>query len=62
MRREEERSEKLKIGWMYAPDLLEKWLSEMAAEGNHLVRVKVLEQDLFVKVKRKRFRTYMTFN
>lgn len=30
---------KLRIGWMYAPDLLEKWLSEMAAEGNHLVRV-----------------------
>ena len=24
---------------MYAPDLLEKWLSEMAAEGNHLVCV-----------------------
>lgn len=30
---------KFRIGWMYAPDLLEKWLSEMAAEGNHLVRV-----------------------
>ena len=30
---------KLRIGWMYAPDLLEKWLSEMATEGNHLVRV-----------------------
>jgi hypothetical protein len=30
---------RLRIGWMYAPDLLEKWLSEMAAEGNHLVRV-----------------------
>lgn len=30
---------KLRIGWMYAPDLLEKWLSEMAAEGNHLLRV-----------------------
>lgn len=30
---------KLRIGWMYAPDLLEKWLSKMAAEGNHLVRV-----------------------
>ena len=30
---------KWKFGWMYAPDLLEDWLSEMAAEGNHLVRV-----------------------
>ena len=30
---------KLRIGWMYAPDLLEKWLSEMAVEGNHLVCV-----------------------
>jgi len=30
---------KLRIGWMYAPDLLEKWLSEMAIEGNHLVCV-----------------------
>jgi hypothetical protein len=30
---------KLRVGWMYAPDLLEKWLSEMTAEGNHLVRV-----------------------
>ena len=30
---------KWKVGWMYAPDLLEKWLSEMAVEGNHLIRV-----------------------
>ena len=30
---------KWKVGWMYAPDLLEKWLSEMAAKGNHLNRV-----------------------
>jgi hypothetical protein len=30
---------KIKLGWMYAPDLVEKWLSNMAAEGNHLVRV-----------------------
>ena len=30
---------KLRIGWMYAPDLLEKWLSEMAVEGYHLIQV-----------------------
>ena len=24
---------------MYAPDILENWLSKMAAEGNHLVRI-----------------------
>ena len=30
---------KWKFGWMYAPDILESWLAEMAAEGNHLVRV-----------------------
>ncbi|PUB16609.1 DUF2812 domain-containing protein [Paenisporosarcina sp. OV554] len=30
---------KWKFGWMYEPDKLEKWLSEMAAEGNHLIRV-----------------------
>ncbi len=37
--RKGEKFVKLRVGWMYAPDLLEKWLSEMAAEGNHLVRV-----------------------
>ena len=30
---------KWKFAWMYEPDKLEKWLSEMAAEGNHLIRV-----------------------
>lgn len=30
---------KWRFGWMYAPDILESWLAEMAAEGNHLVRV-----------------------
>lgn len=30
---------KRKIGWRDAPDLLEKWLANMAAQGNHLVRV-----------------------
>ncbi len=30
---------KWKFGWMYAPDILESWLAEMAMEGNHLVRV-----------------------
>ncbi|MHA6259154.1 DUF2812 domain-containing protein [Sporosarcina sp. CAU 1771] len=30
---------KWKFGWMYAPDLIENWLSDMAAKGNHLVRV-----------------------
>ena len=30
---------KRKFAWMYAPDLLENWLSNMAAQGNHLVRV-----------------------
>ena len=31
---------KSKFIWTVAPDLLENWLSDMAAEGNHLVRVK----------------------
>ena len=31
---------KWKIGWMNAPDLLEKWLSNMALDGYHLIRVK----------------------
>lgn len=30
---------KWRFGWMYAPDLLENWLSNMAKEGNQLVRV-----------------------
>lgn len=30
---------KWRFGWMYAPDILENWLSEMAADGNHLVRI-----------------------
>ncbi|QBP42416.1 DUF2812 domain-containing protein [Paenisporosarcina antarctica] len=30
---------KWRFAWMYEPDKLEKWLSEMAAEGNHLIRV-----------------------
>lgn len=30
---------KWNFGWMYAPDLLENWLSDMAMQGNHLVRV-----------------------
>lgn len=30
---------KWRFGWMYAPDILENWLSEMSAEGNHLVRI-----------------------
>lgn len=30
---------KWKFGWMYAPDLIDNWLSDMSAEGNHLVRV-----------------------
>ncbi|WP_391115963.1 DUF2812 domain-containing protein [Psychrobacillus sp. L3] len=30
---------KWRFGWMYAPDLLENWLSNMAHEGNQLVRV-----------------------
>ncbi|MFJ7935218.1 DUF2812 domain-containing protein [Sporosarcina sp. NPDC096371] len=30
---------KWKFGWMHAPDILESWLAEMAAEGNHLVRI-----------------------
>lgn len=31
---------KWKLGWTVAPDLLENWLSDMAAEGNHLVRMR----------------------
>lgn len=30
---------KWRFGWMYAPDVLENWLSKMAAGGNHLVRI-----------------------
>ena len=30
---------KRKIGWMYAPDLLENWLEEMETKGFHLVKV-----------------------
>jgi len=30
---------KWKPNWMYAPDVVENWLSDMSAEGNHLVRV-----------------------
>ncbi len=30
---------KWRFGWIYAPDILENWLSEMSAEGNHLVRI-----------------------
>ena len=30
---------KWKPNWMYSPDLVENWLSDMSAEGNHLVRV-----------------------
>jgi hypothetical protein len=30
---------KWKLGWKYAPDLLENWLNRMAGEGNHLVRI-----------------------
>lgn len=30
---------KWRFGWMYAPDILESWLSEMAADGNQLVRI-----------------------
>lgn len=30
---------KWRFGWMYAPDILENWLSDMAMQGNHLVRV-----------------------
>ena len=28
-----------KLSWKEAPDLLESWLSDMAAEGNHFVRI-----------------------
>lgn len=31
---------KWKFSWQSAPDLLENWLAEMAAEGNHLVRIR----------------------
>lgn len=31
---------KKKFVWTVAPDLLENWLSDMAAEGNHFVRMK----------------------
>ena len=31
---------KWKFNWPSAPDLVENWLSEMAAEGNHLVRIR----------------------
>lgn len=34
-----EKFTKWKFAWVYAPDLLEKWLCDMAAEGNQLVRV-----------------------
>ena len=30
---------KWKFSWPNAPDLLENWLADMAAEGNHLVRI-----------------------
>ncbi|MBE1553159.1 DUF2812 domain-containing protein [Sporosarcina limicola] len=30
---------KWKFGWMHVPDQIENWLSDMAAEGNHLIRV-----------------------
>ena len=30
---------KWKFSWMYAPDLIENWLSDMSEEGNHLVQV-----------------------
>ncbi|MGD6873701.1 DUF2812 domain-containing protein [Sutcliffiella horikoshii] len=31
-----------KFGWMYSPDKLEKWLEQMAAEGNRLHRISKL--------------------
>lgn len=41
---------KWKFGWMYAPDLLENWLSDMAMQGNQLVRVsKMGTKFVFVK-------------
>lgn len=30
---------KWKVGWMDTPDTIENWLSEMAADGNHLVEM-----------------------
>lgn len=30
---------KLKFGWIFSPDLMESWLSEMSEKGNHLVRI-----------------------
>ncbi|WP_407271390.1 DUF2812 domain-containing protein [Radiobacillus sp. PE A8.2] len=30
---------KRRIGWIYSPDKLEKWLEEMELAGNHLVRI-----------------------
>lgn len=30
---------KRKFGWRFGPDLLEKWLSDMALKGNHLVKI-----------------------
>ncbi|MFJ7972140.1 DUF2812 domain-containing protein [Psychrobacillus sp. NPDC096389] len=33
---------KWRFGWMHAPDLLENWLSDMAMQGNRLVRVSKL--------------------
>lgn len=30
---------KWKLGWFYAPDLVENWLSDMAAKGNHFVDI-----------------------
>lgn len=43
---------KWKFGWIYAPDLTEKWLSQMALEGYQLVRVKG-QRFVFEKGERK---------
>ena len=54
---------KWRFGWMYAPDILENWLSEMSAEGNHLVRIGKPGSDLYLKKGNPNvYRTYLIIN
>ncbi|MGD6993817.1 DUF2812 domain-containing protein [Sutcliffiella horikoshii] len=42
LKREDILIKRRKFGWMYSPDKLEKWLEQMAAEGNRLHRISKL--------------------
>ena len=49
---------KRKLGWIYAPDLLEKWLEEMEAKGFHLVKVSTFGTTFYFVKGRARTVTY----